>query len=75
MIFTDHHSLTFALCLKPDKYSPQETRHLDFISQFAANIHHISGVYKTAADALLCLSLNSLSSPTDLHLLAKDQLC
>ena len=32
VIYTDHRPLTFALRSKPDKYSPRETRHLDFVS-------------------------------------------
>ena len=42
-IYTDHRPLTFALRSKPDKYSPHENRHLDFISQFTSDIRHITG--------------------------------
>ena len=41
VIYTDHRPLTFALHSKPDKYSPRETCHLDFVSQFTNDIRHI----------------------------------
>ena len=43
VIYTDHRPLTFAVRSKPDKYSPHETRHLDFVSQFTNDIRHIFG--------------------------------
>ena len=75
VIYTDHRPLTFALCSKPDKYSPRETRHLDFVSQFTNDIRHISGEQNAAADALSRLPINSLFSPSDINLrqMALDQ--
>ena len=67
-MYTDYRPLTFALRSKPDKYSPRETRHLDFISQFTSNIGHISGGQNVAADALSRLPINSLSSLSDIDL-------
>nr|VZH94048.1 unnamed protein product [Spirometra erinaceieuropaei] len=40
-IYTDHKPLTYALKSKPDRYSPREVRHLDYISQFTANISYV----------------------------------
>ena len=41
VIFISYRPLTFTLRSKPDKYSPRETRHLDFVSQFANNIRRL----------------------------------
>ena len=75
MIYTDHRPLTFALRSKLDKYSPRETRHLDFVSQFTNEIRHISGEQNAATDALSRLHINYLFSPTDIDLrqMALDQ--
>ena len=75
MIYTDHRPLTFALRSRPDKYSPRETRHLDFVSQFTKDIRHISGEQNAAADVLSRLPINSLFSPSDndLQQMALDQ--
>ena len=75
VIYTDHRPLTFALRSKPDKYSPRETRPLDFVSQFTNDIRHISGEQNAAADALSRLPINSLFSPSDIDLrqMALDQ--
>jgi hypothetical protein len=51
-ILTDHKPLTFAFHQKRDKCSPHQFTHLDFISQFTTNIHHISGQDNIVANAL-----------------------
>ena len=51
-ILTDHKPLTFALSIHTDKYTPRQTRHLDFISQFTADIRHVSGDENPVADTL-----------------------
>ena len=51
-VLTDHKPLTFALSTHSDKYTPRQTRHLDFISQFTADIRHVSGGANPVADAL-----------------------
>jgi len=38
VIYTDHKPLTFAFRLKPEKSSPRQFHHLDFISQFTTDI-------------------------------------
>jgi hypothetical protein len=50
-ILTDHKPLTFALSTTTDKYTPRQTRHLDYISQFTTDIPHLSGNANQAADA------------------------
>jgi len=42
-ILTDHDPLTYTFHQKRDKCSPRQFNHLDFISQFTTDIHHISG--------------------------------
>jgi len=48
----DHKPLTFAFNQKRDKCSPSQFNHLDFVSQFTADIRHISGQDNVVADAL-----------------------
>ena len=42
-VITDHKPLTFALTSKPSQHSPQQVRHLDYISQITTDIRHIKG--------------------------------
>ncbi|CAH8578282.1 unnamed protein product [Schistosoma bovis] len=59
-LFTDHKPLTFSLSSPSDKYSPRESRQLDYISQFTSDIQHVSGANNVVADALSRItSLNS----------------
>lgn len=51
-LYTDHKPLVFAFQQKPDKASPRQLRHLDFIGQFTTDIRHISGAENVVADAL-----------------------
>ena len=64
VVYTDHKPLTHALHGRPDRYSPREVRHLDFISQFTADLRHIAGKDNLAADALSRLHINSVTSTT-----------
>lgn len=40
VIFTDHKPLTFAMMAQTD-YSPSQTRHLSFISEFSTDLRHV----------------------------------
>lgn len=60
-IFTDHKPLTYAFNATPDRYSPREVRHLDYISQFTTDIRHIQGKENVVADALSRPDLNAFS--------------
>nr|VZI47270.1 unnamed protein product [Spirometra erinaceieuropaei] len=51
-VHTDHKPLTYALKAKTDRYSPREVRHLDYISQFIADIRYVRGSDTVVADAL-----------------------
>lgn len=50
ILFTDHKPLTYALSQRPDKASPRQLRHLDFIAQFTSDIRHVSGEHNVVAD-------------------------
>ena len=51
-VLTDHKPLTYSLSSKPDKHTPRQIRHLDFIAQFTSDIRHVAGQENQAADAL-----------------------
>ena len=75
-IFTDHKPLTYSLHTKSDKYSPRQLRHLDFISQFTSDIHHIQGSQNSVVDALSRVEVHSIDSQPqviDLDKLAHSQ--
>nr|VZI30644.1 unnamed protein product [Spirometra erinaceieuropaei] len=59
-IFTDQKPLTFALRSHSGKYIPRPIAHLDYISQFTADIRHIDGTKNEVADMLSRPSLPSL---------------
>ena len=74
-IYTDHKPLTYALRSKPDRHSPREIRHLDYISQFTTDIQHIKGIDNTVADTLSRMHIDALHTPSviDLDQLSADQ--
>ncbi|XP_064479146.1 uncharacterized protein LOC135392360 [Ornithodoros turicata] len=51
-LLTDHKPLTFAFRSASTRYSPRETRHLAFLSEFCTNIVHVKGSDNSPADAL-----------------------
>nr|VZI32596.1 unnamed protein product [Spirometra erinaceieuropaei] len=69
-VHTDHKPLTYALKAKPDLYSPREVRHLDYISQFTADIRYVRGSDNVVADALSRADINTLTPDFDLPKLA-----
>lgn len=75
-IYTDHKPLTTALLTKTER-SPRQTRHLDYVSQFTADIQHIQGKDNVISDALsrVCVDENSVISPVSLNIqdLAQEQ--
>ena len=52
LIYTNQKLLTDAFKQKPDKCSPRQLRHLDFISQFSTDIRYVKGKQNIVADAL-----------------------
>nr|VZI40635.1 unnamed protein product [Spirometra erinaceieuropaei] len=69
-VHTYHKPLTYALKAKPDRYSPKGVRHLDYISQFTADIRYFRGSDNVVADALSRPDINTLTSDFDLAKLA-----
>ena len=77
-IGTDHKPNTFALSSRSKKHSPRQTRHLDYITQFTNDIHHIKGTANVAADMLSQVVIDSLQATgtpprLDFQALAKSQ--
>ena len=62
-LYTDHKSLTFALCSETDR-SPRQTRHLAFIAEFTTDIRHIKGKFNVVADALSRITTTSNAADT-----------
>ncbi|CAI2738545.1 unnamed protein product [Dicrocoelium dendriticum] len=69
-VFTDHKPLIYAINGATDKYSPRETRHLDYVSQFTTDVRHVSGALNPVADALSRIQQISLSPSTNIDLSA-----
>jgi cleavage and polyadenylation specificity factor subunit 1 len=61
-IYTDQKPLIYAFKQNPEKCSPRQWRHLDFISQFSTDIRHISGANNVVADTLSRVEVSSLST-------------
>ena len=64
-VLTDHKTLTHALSSSSSRYSPRETSHLDFISQFTSDIRHVHEKDNPVADALSRMGINALNAPPD----------
>lgn len=74
VVYTDHKPLTYALNSAPDKYSPRESRQLDFISQFTSDIRYIEGEANVVADALSRINCNTMClNNIDLEAIAEAQ--
>jgi len=71
IIYTDHKPLTFAFRQKPEKCSPRQFRHLDYIGQFTTDIRHVAGPENITADALS--RIEAIHSAMDYQALAKSQ--
>lgn len=63
-IFTDQKPLIYAFKQKPDKCSPRQLRHLDYISQFSTDIRHTKGTDNDnqVVDALSRIEIDSITS-------------
>ena len=59
-VLTDHKLLTYSLFCNPYRYSPRQVCHLDFISQFTSDIHHVSGTDNPVADALSRVDIQAI---------------
>ncbi|GFT23067.1 transposon Tf2-8 polyprotein [Trichonephila clavipes] len=75
IIYTDQKPLMYAFIQNPDKCSPRQWRHLDFISQFSTDVRHINGIRNAVADALSRIEVNQISNSfLDFEALSKAQL-
>lgn len=70
-IYTDHKPLVYAFKQRPERSTPRQFRHLDFIGQFTTDIQHISGKENVVADALS--RIEEISKPVDLSEMASSQ--
>jgi cleavage and polyadenylation specificity factor subunit 1 len=51
-LLTDHKPLTYALLKVAEPWTPRQSRHLSFITEYTTDIRHVSGVDNVVADAL-----------------------
>ena len=63
-VFTDHKPLIHSFHARPDRHSPREIRHLDYISQFTTDLRHVKGTDNVVADVLSRPELNALHTDT-----------
>jgi hypothetical protein len=66
-IYTDQKPLIFAFKQKPEKCSPRQLRHLDYISQFSTDIRHVTGEENTIADTLSRIEIDAITTPPPLN--------
>lgn len=71
----DHTPLSFALHWKPDKFSPRDIQHLDYISQFTSDIQYFSSSENIVSNSLSYSSVNTLFLTAEINLdeMSKDQ--
>lgn len=72
-LFTDHKPLIFAFRQNPEKASPRQARHLDFIGQFTTDLRHISGKDNIVADTLSRVEELNLPGSVDFQAIASAQ--
>ena len=53
-------SLIHAFHARPNRHSPREIRHLDYISQFTTDLRHVKGTDNVVDDVLSRPDLNAL---------------
>ncbi|GFT78131.1 transposon Tf2-9 polyprotein [Trichonephila clavipes] len=63
IIYTDQKPLTYAFKQKPDKCTPRQLRHLDYISQFSTDIRYVVGTENKVADALSRVEIDEIIKP------------
>ena len=68
--------ITSPFSARPDRHSPRQIRHLDFIAQFTTDIRFVKGSENLAADALSKIAISAISrqqSPIDFEDMALAQ--
>ncbi|GFV29666.1 retrovirus-related Pol polyprotein from transposon 17.6 [Trichonephila clavipes] len=63
IIYTDQKPLTYAFKQKPDKCTPRQLRHLDYISQFSTDIRYVVGTENKVAFALSRVEIDAIIKP------------
>ncbi|GFW68303.1 transposon Tf2-6 polyprotein [Trichonephila clavipes] len=63
IIYTDQKPLTNAFKQKPDKCTPRQLRHLDYISQFSTDIRYVVVTENKVADALSRVEIDAIIKP------------
>lgn len=72
-IFSDHKPLIYAFKQRPEKASPRQLRHLDYISQYTTDIRHIKGKDNIVADTLSRIQAIDMPANLDFKKLAEEQ--
>ncbi|CAA9997552.1 unnamed protein product [Nesidiocoris tenuis] len=72
-IHTDHKPLTYAFEQRPEKASPRQLRHLDYVGQFTTDIRYVPGNLNIPADMLSRISTICVPSQIPLQDLALAQ--
>ncbi|GFT72720.1 retrovirus-related Pol polyprotein from transposon 17.6 [Trichonephila clavipes] len=60
IIYTDQKPLTYAFKQKPEKCTPRQLRHFDYISQFSTDIRYVVGTENKVADALSGVEMDAI---------------
>ncbi|GFW05550.1 transposon Tf2-6 polyprotein [Trichonephila clavipes] len=63
IIYTDQKPLTYAFKQEPDKCTPRQLRHLDYISQFSIDIRYVVGTENKVANALSRVEIDAIIKP------------
>ena len=66
-VYTDHKPLTYSFLARPDRHSPREIRHLDFISQFTTDLRYVKGQDNVVADTLSRPDISALHTDTQIN--------
>lgn len=59
-VITHHKPLIYAFGTRTDHYTPRQSRHLDYISQFTTDLRYIKGTENSVANALSRMEANAL---------------
>ncbi|GFU93886.1 transposon Ty3-I Gag-Pol polyprotein [Trichonephila clavipes] len=63
IIYTDQKRLTYAFKQKPEKCTPRQLRHRDYISQVSTDIRYVVGTENKVADALSRVEIDAIIKP------------
>lgn len=72
-IYTDHKPLCYAFQQNPEKATPRQLRHLDYISQFTTDIKHVAGEDNVVADFFSRIDAIAQGPLLDFSTLSREQ--